>query len=289
MLKTSVVRLLLACLAAVVLLPLESAAQTATGSISGSVVDPQGGIVPGATATVVNESNSDSRVAVTDARGDFQVTGLPPGRYTVRVELASFRAYERKNVVLSSSERVSVGTIQLEVGGLGETVTVEATGSHVNTTETQHGGVITRTQIEQIQVLGRDVTSLMRLLPGVRYTAPVDSMGGTFGVDMPNVGGLPADWGRVIIDGVVGNEIGNSGMNAQMVNLDAIAEVRLLNNSYRAEYGQSGGSQLQVVTRGGSSQYHGSGYYYGRHERFKSTIDFDGPYHRKQHGFAEEK
>ena len=114
----------------------------------------------------------------------------------------------------------------------------------------------------------------MRLLPGVRYTAPVDSMGGTFGVDMPNVGGLPADWGRVIIDGVVGNEIGNSGMNAQMVNLDAIAEVRLLNNSYRAEYGQSGGSQLQIVTRGGSSQYHGSGYYYGRHERFNSTEFF---------------
>jgi hypothetical protein len=84
---------------------------------------------------------------------------------------------------------------------------------------------------------------------------------------MPNVGGLPADWGRVIIDGVVGNEIGNSGMNAQMVNLDAIAEVRLLNNSYRAEYGQSGGSQLQVVPLGGSSQYHGSWYYYGRHER----------------------
>ena len=191
---------------------------------------------------------------MTDDRGDFQVTNLPPGRYTVRVELASFRAYERKNVVLSSSERVSVGTIALEVGGLGETVTVEATGSHVNTTETQHGGVITRTQIEQIQVLGRDVTSLMRLLPGVRYTAPVDSMGGTFGVDMPNVGGLPADWSKVIIDGVVGNEVGNSGMNAQMVNLDAIAEVRLLNNSYRAEYGQSGGSQLQIVTRGGSSR-----------------------------------
>ena len=93
-------------------------------------------------------------------------------------------------------------------------------------------------------------------------------------MDVPNVGGLPADWSKVIIDGVVGNEVGNSGMNAQMVNLDAIAEVRLLNNSYRAEYGQSGGSQLQIVTRGGSSQYHGSGYYYGRHERFNSTEFF---------------
>ena len=59
-----------------------------------------------------------------------------------------------------------------------------------------------------------------------------------------------------------------------MVNLDAIAEVRLLNNSYRAEYGQSGGSQLQIVTRGGTSEYRGSGYYYGRHERFNSTEFF---------------
>ena len=110
-LKTSVFRVLLMCLAAAVLLPPALAAQTATGVISGTVVDPQGGVVPGATATVINEANSDSRVSVTDARGDFQVTALPPGRYTVRVELASFRTYERKNVVLSSSERISVGTI----------------------------------------------------------------------------------------------------------------------------------------------------------------------------------
>jgi hypothetical protein len=115
---------LFVCLAAAILSPLESAAQTVTGSITGTVHDPQGGVVPGATATVVNEATSDSRVAVTDDRGDFQVTSLAAGRYTVRVELASFRTYERKGVVVSSSERVSVGVISLEVGGLGETVTV---------------------------------------------------------------------------------------------------------------------------------------------------------------------
>ena len=253
-LRTSVFRMLLLCLAAAVMLPLESAAQTVTGSISGTVLDPQGAVVPGATATVINESNSDSRVAVTDDRVTSRSPTCQPGSYTVRVELASFRTYERKNMVLSASERVSVGTIALEVGGLGETVTVEATGSHVNTTETQHGGVITPTQIEQIQVLGRDVTSLMRLLPGVRYRAPVDSMGVSFGMDMPNVGGCRRDWSSVIIDGVVGNEMGDSGMNAQLVNLDAIAEVRCCCNSYRAEYGRSGGSQVQIVSKSGGSR-----------------------------------
>ena len=267
--------ILLITVASVVALPRLSSAQTTSGVIAGTVLDPQGAVVPGATVTVIHEGTTETRTAVTDAeRGTFQVTSLAPGTYTVRIALQGFGTFERKGVVVSSSERVSIGSVRLVVGGLTDAVSVTATGTQVNTEETQHGGVITRTQIEQIQVLGRDVTSLMRLLPGVRYTTPVDSMGGGFGVDMPSVGGLPADWSKVIIDGVVANEVGNSGMNAQMVNLDAIAEVRLLNNSYRAEYGQSGGSQLQIVTRGGTSQYRGSGYYYGRHERFNSTEFF---------------
>ncbi len=272
---TSAFGCVLLTIAAAGFAPVAASAQTTTGSISGTVVDPQGQVVPGATVTVMHEGTNETRVTTTDTeRGTFQVTSLAPGTYTVRVELQGFGTFERKGVVVSSSERVSVGTIRMTVGGLEDTVTVQATGAHVNTEETQHGGVITRTQIEQIQVLGRDVTSLMRLLPGVRYTAPVDSMGGSFGVDVPAVGGLPADWSKVIIDGVVANEVGNSGMKAQMVNLDAIAEVRLLNNSYRAEYGQSGGSQLQIVTRGGTSEYRGSGYYYGRNENFNSVEFF---------------
>ena len=259
---------------AVFALPRSSSAQTTSGAILGTVVDPQGQVVPGATVTVIDERTTEVRESTSDERGAFQITSLAPGTYTVRVALTGFSTFERKGVVVSSSDRVSVGSLALAVGTLTDTVSVQATGAHVNTEETQHGGVITRTQIEQIQVLGRDVTSLMKLMPGVRYTTPVDSMGGTFGVDMPNVGGLPADWNRVIIDGVVGNEIGNSGMNAQMVNLDAIAEVRLLNNSYRAEYGQSGGSQLQIVTRGGTSDYRGSLYYYIRNEKLNSVEFF---------------
>ncbi len=256
-------------------LPSPASAQTTTGSILGVVVDPQGDAIPGATVTIVHEGTGETRATTSDAdRGTFQVTSLAPGTYTVRVAMQGFTTFERKGVVVSSSDRVSVGSLKLAVGGLEDTVTVQATGSHVNTEETQHGGVITRTQIEQVQVLGRDVTSLMRLLPGVRYTTPVDSMGGSFGVDVPNVGGLPADWSKVIIDGVVANEVGNSGMQAQMVNLDAIAEVRLLNNSFRAEYGQSGGSQLQIVTRGGTSDYRGSAYWYIRNENLNSVEFF---------------
>ena len=175
--------------------------QAVTGTISGTVVDQQSQIVPGATLTVINEANKDTRVTVSDERGNFQVTNLQPGSYTVRVEMQSFRTLERKNVVLSAGERLSVGTLALELGGLGETVVVEARGTQVNVAETQHAGAITARQIEQVQVLGRDVTSIMRLLPGVRYENTVDSLGMSFGTDVPNVGGARRDWSNVIVDG----------------------------------------------------------------------------------------
>ena len=146
------------------------AAQAVTGTISGTITDAQGQVIPGATVTVIAEATTESRDVVSDARGDFQVTNLQPGKYTVRVALQSFRTLERKNIVLSAGERIAVGQPgRSRSAASGETIVVEARGTHVNTAETQHSGLITATQIEQVQVLGRDVTSIMRLLPGVRY------------------------------------------------------------------------------------------------------------------------
>jgi hypothetical protein len=266
---------LLAAVVAAVLLPDPASAQAVTGTISGTVVDPQGQVIPGATATVTNEATNEARVAVSDVRGDFQVPNLQPGMYTVRVALESFRTLERKNIVLSAGERLAVPDLKLEVGSIGETVTVEARGTHVNTAETQHSGLITSTQIEQIQVLGRDVTSIMRLLPGVRYQNTVDSLGMSFGTDVPNVGGARADWSNVIVDGVVANEVGASQLMAQQINLDAISEVRVLLNTYRAEYGRAGGGQVQIVTKAGTSRYRGNVYHYLRNERFNANNFFN--------------
>src|SRR5258708_19191063 len=140
---------------------------------------------------------------------------MQPGQYTLKISLESFRPLERKNIVLSAGERLAVSNLALEVGSVGETLTVEARGAHVNTAETQHSGLITATQIEQIQVLRRDVTSIMPLLPGVRYENTVDSLGIDFATSVPNVGGAPRDWSNVVTDGVVSNAGGNSGLLAQ--------------------------------------------------------------------------
>ena len=264
---------LAACAAA--LLPSSTSAQGNTGTMSGTVTDAQGQVIPGATVSIISEATGESRDVVSDAKGDFQSTNLQPGRYTIRVALQSFRTLERKNIVLSAGERLAVGSLVLEVGGIGETVVVQATGTHVNTAETQNAGLITGTQIQQVQVLGRDVTSIMRLLPGVRYENTVDSLGMSFGTSVPNVGGARRDWSNVIVDGVIGNEVGNSGLMAQQINLDAIAEVRVLLNSYRAEYGRAGGGQVQIVSKSGTSQYHGNVYHYLRNEALNANSFFN--------------
>jgi hypothetical protein len=273
--RSGPLRRFLLALVAALLLSASASAQTVTGMLSGTVVDAQGSVIPGATVTVVTEATGETRAAVSDAQGNFLVTNLQPGQYTLRIALQSFRTLERKNIVLSAGERLAVSNLTLEIGNVGETVTVESRGTYVNPAETQHSGLITAKQIEQIQVLGRDVTSIMRLLPGVRYENTVDSLGMSFGTSVPNVGGARRDWSNVITDGVVSNEVGNSGLMAQQINLDAIAEVRVLLNSYRAEYGRAGGGQVQIVTKSGSSNYTGNLYHYVRNEAFNANSFFN--------------
>src|SRR5258708_1142645 len=274
-LTSGALRCVLVAFVATALLPGSASAQAVTGTISGTVVDPQARVVPGATVTVTNEATTDTRVGVSDAEGNFLVTNLQPGRYTLKISMQGFRTLDRTNIALRAGERLAVANLALEVGSVGETVIVETRGTHVNTAETQHSGLITATQIAQVQVLGRDVTSIMRLLPSVRYENTVDSLGMSFGTSVPNVGGARRDWSNVIVDGVVGNEVGNSGLMAQQINLDAIAEVRVLLNSYRAEYGRAGGGQVQIVSKSGSSAYHGNVYDYLRNEALNSNNFFN--------------
>jgi hypothetical protein len=250
-------------------------AQDVTGTVSGTVVDDTKQVLPGATVTLVNEQTRSSRTAPTDSRGEFRFVSVYPGHYTVRVELTGFGSVERRNNVLSASERLSLGDLTLRVGGISEAVTVEASGTQVNPEESQPTGLLTSTQIEQIQSKGRDVSNLLRLLPGVRYGDDVEALGESFGTELPNIGGQRKHWNHVTIDGVMGNEIGGSNRIAQQINLDAIEEVKVLLNTYRAEFGRGGGAYVQIVTKSGGTEYRGNAYYYGRNEKLNSNNFFD--------------
>src|SRR5215510_10324665 len=126
-----------------------------TGSLTGSVTDPSGQLIPGATVKLTYELNGEERVGVTNTSGDFTFSALAPGAYTVRVESSGFRPAERKGNMVLAAGRLALGTLQLEVGSLTESVTVTAEGANVATTTTAHAAVLDNKQVAMISLRGR--------------------------------------------------------------------------------------------------------------------------------------
>jgi hypothetical protein len=229
-------------------------AQTVSGTISGRVVDPSGAVIAGAKITVSNEATGEARDLKTQETGDFSFVSLRPGTYTVAVEQQGFRKFERKGNVLSANDRLSVGSIEMTFGAVTEQVTVTAEGAAVQTASADRSALLSTRQIEMTVSRGRDVMSQLRLLPGVAYNAAADpqSTGGNFGTVSPNMAGQRDTWNSMALDGVTSNNAAAQEFNSATVNLDAIAEVKVLMNNYAAEYGRSGGSIINFVTKSGS-------------------------------------
>ena len=269
-------RVVVAVLVALVTcVPVDAAAQSVSGSITGTVVDQTRQLVPGATVTLVNEQTADVRATSSNETGAFVFSAVQPGTYTVRVELTGFASFELRNVVVPASEQVPVGPLQLNVGTLTETVTATSTGSFVQTLSSDRSALITSTQIEQVADRGRDVVSLLRVLPGVAYQTPTDSPGGNFGSTTPNINGTRATWNTMTVDGVVGNDLGSPQVFSSSINFDAIGEVQVELNNYRAEYGRNGGPVINIVTKSGTKDYKGSAYWYKRNEALNANDFFN--------------
>ena len=158
-----------AVLAALFLGPADLSAQTVTGSITGSVVDPAGEVIPGVTVAVISESTGATRETVSNGRGDFTFDALTPDVYTFVVQLSGFKKYERRRVHLEPSDHLSLGALTLELGSTSEQVTVVAEGAKVQTASSERSGIITSEQIENLTVISRDFSVLASLQPGVVY------------------------------------------------------------------------------------------------------------------------
>src|SRR5262245_40242943 len=274
--RSPVHRAILAALVALaVSAPHAAQAQSVSGSISGTVVDQTRQVVPGATVTLVNEATGDSRATATTDTGLFVLSAVQPGTYTVRIELSGFAPFERRRTVLPPNEQLSIGTVQLNVGALAETVTLTAQGSIVQTTSSERSAHITSNQIEMVADRGRDVVSLLRVLPGVSYQTPTDAPGGNFGSTTPNINGNRATWNTMTVDGVVGNDLGSPQVFSSSINFDAIGEVQVELNNYRAEYGRNGGPVVNIVTKSGTKSFKGSAYYYKRNEKLNANDFFN--------------
>ncbi len=268
--RSTLVCLLLAALAGVAAF----AQMTVTGTITGTVTDPSGQVVPGAKVTLTSEATGETRTAPTNETGTFNLVALPRGTYSLRVEHGGFKAFQRTGIELTANEHLALGEIELQIGAVTETVSVVAEFATLQTDSVEHSAVLTPRQLDTLLARGREVVSLLRTIPGVQYQADQDSVGGSFGTSTPSIGGAPNSTNILAVDGVVSNDLGTPATFSSVTTLDAIGEVKVILNSYQAEYAGNGGAVVQVVTKSGGREYHGAGYWYGRNEDLNANDFF---------------
>ena len=226
-------------------------AQT-TATVAGTVKDAQGGVIPGATVTLLSEARGTSLDAVTNVDGDFVFSNVLGDTYTVKVSMDGFKTSERKGVAVSPGDRVVVGTLSLEVGTLSETVLVSGEAPMIQSQTGDRSFTVAKAQVENLPNSGRNFASFAALVPGVTSTVTVAGTNAA----LARLGGGTTNY---LLDGVSNVDPGGNGQGIQL-NMDAIAEVKVLSSAYQAEFGRSNGLQISGVTKSGSNQFHGSGY-----------------------------
>ncbi len=256
------------------LLTTPALAQRVTGTIRGTVTDESGALVPGATVTIKGEDTGFTRSTTTNAAGVYTLAELPVGTYTVQVDLTGFRSAVTRGVVLNVAGDRAVDA-KLSAGAMTEQVTVEAAANAVQTIGGDVSGIVTGEQVRELPLNGRNFLQLALLMPGV--TAPdflnVKDKGLLGGSDV-SVSGGSVTANLWTVDGANNNDVGSNRTILVYPSVDAIEEFKILRNSYGAEYGQSGGAQINLVTRGGTNEFHGSAFYFGRRDALDSINYF---------------
>jgi Carboxypeptidase regulatory-like domain len=273
-----------------------------TASISGTVTDPSGAVVAGATVTATNVDTGVATTLTTNAQGFYSFQSLPLGNYTISVQQSGFKGYAQTGLVLDVNSALVID-VQLQVGSTAEKVEVSADALHVDTESTQMGDVITGKTMTDVPLVTRSYTDLLGLQPGVAQTAsqmtgayagPFISAGfaapqvsGDLDSGAVSVNGMRESENGFILNGVLVQELGFSGAGA-IPNLDSIYEFRILTNNPDAEYGNYSGGLINVVTKSGSNGYHGNLFEFVRNTDFDAANYFAqgqrSAYHQNQFG-----
>jgi hypothetical protein len=240
-------------------------AQTITGSMSGHIQDQQGASVPNAAITATDPTRKTTNTAKTNDQGDFFIAGLQPGNYTVSITAGGFKKLDRKNTQLDANDKLALGDITLQVGAITESIEVSASAVTLQTESVERSATISGKQIENTQVNGRNPIDLAKLIPGVVSTANV-AAGGVGGLSGLQVNGNRGTSNQLTINGVSDIDTGANGSQNVTISQDSMAEFKILTGTYQAEYGRNAGAQISLVTKSGTSEFHGSGYWYHRHE-----------------------
>ena len=263
---------LVAFLALLVAMP--AYAQKITGTIRGTVTDPTGAIIAGAKVTVKNEDTGLTRSGTTTSDGIYAFAELPVGSYRVEVEHPGFKAEVRSKITLNVADARAID-IQLATGDVTEVVNVEVPAVAVKTVGAEISGLVTGQEVRALPLNGRNFMQLTLLQPGVSGIDGLNTIdkGLGSGSDISVSGGSTTNnyW---MVDGANNIDLGSGRTILVYPSVDAIEEFKIQRNNYGAEFGQAGGAQVNIVTRGGTNEFHGSGYWYGRRDGWNSTDFF---------------
>jgi hypothetical protein len=261
----------LAVLALLLLIPFHALAQDVS-VISGTVMDKSGAAVTGARVVVTNAGGNLTRTTETNENGAYVVPALPSGSYDVVVTAKGFKNFEAKGVVLDVAQKSRVD-ITLTVGAVTEEVIV--TGESVAQVDTQSaeiGSTITGKQVQQLELNGRNFTQLVTLSPGVvNQTGQDEGLVGVAGNVSYSINGGRTEYNNWEIDGGDNMDNGSNSTLNVYPNLEAIAEFKVLTSSYGAQYGKNGSGSVEVETKSGTTQFHGSAFEYVRNEDFNAN------------------
>jgi Carboxypeptidase regulatory-like domain len=248
--------------------------QTITGRISGTVKDTSNGVLPGATVAVTNEATQITRMATTDEEGFYVITNLPPGNYTVAIEHGGFKKALTKNNVLVADGRLTVDAT-LEAGQVSETITVTAAaGETVNTTSGEIARVVDGEQVVNLALNGRNFLQLATLIPGaplLDIDAIAQTTGGGGNI---SINGSRNDSNNLTVDGGFNLLKANNSAPGNNVGVDFIQEVKIQTSNFSAEHGRQSGAAINVTTRSGGNQIHGSVFEFLRNDKLDARNFF---------------
>lgn len=260
--------------ASILLFTQSSIAQTTSGTIGGTVTDSSGAVLSNAAITITQTQRDFTQNAVSNGQGNFRFLQLPPGIYNLTVKSSNFKAYEKKGIVLEGNANIDVGTIQLSLGAATEVVTVRAEGLQLETENPERSQTLNNEQMENTAVNGRSYLGLVGLVPGVA-TVPNVETAGHGGLNAISVDGQRNTTNNLTIDGIGNVDTGDNGDQLVTISLDNVQEFRIVTNNFQPQYGRSSGSQIIVVTRSGSQQYHGEGYIFHRNDSLNANNWFN--------------
>src|SRR5947207_8025502 len=256
-------------------------AQTTTvGTISGTVRDEKGAIVPKAEVSIQREGTGTSRTVTSDDNGFYLAPSLPAGLYTISTAPHGFKKTVASAVDLHVAEN-RVVNLDLQVGQVTETVTVSSDASPVETRSGEISSLITEKQVTELPLNGRNYAQLALMVPGVSPVTQAGA-GGAFGtngtgldshVDM-SVNGNQSNANMWTVDGVNNMDVGSNATLLIFPSIDSIQEFRVERNSFSAEYGQAQGAVINLITKGGGNQFHGAGFEFFRSDRWNATDFF---------------